>query len=258
MIKQLFFLSVLDIATTQAQTLVVKPFLQDAEPQSIRITWETSSDTESKAYWGTVANALNDSTIGTAMTGQGSSQIHHVQLTGLQPETRYFYRVKTGSLSSSIEQLVTPPLKNAEKGFKLVAMSDMQQDSGNPTVFSEICNGGIIPYITSHYSNDLPKELAFVMIPGDLVDNGLIYSQWANTFFTPSENVFKNVPVYPVLGNHEVNTPTYFKYFSLPENGTSGFLEHWWYKDYSNLRIIGLNSNTGYTTQTQLDWLQSV
>lgn len=134
----------------------------------------------------------------------------------------------------------------------------MQQDGSNPTVFDQICNDGIIPYISANYSNDIPKELAFVMIPGDLVDNGLVYSQWANTFFKPSENLFNQVPVYPVLGNHEINTPTYFNYFHLPENGTPGYLEHWWFKDYANMRIIGLDSNTGYTIQSQLDWLQNV
>ena len=240
-----------------AQTWVVKPFLQDAEPNSIRISWETSLGAESTVNWGTTI-ALGNTATGTAMTGQVLSQIHHTQIAGLQPNTRYYYQVKTDALTSAVYDFVTPPLKNSEKSFKLVAMSDMQQDSGNPTVFDKICNDGIIPYISNTYSGDMANELAFVMIPGDLVDNGLIYSQWANTFFQPSENLFRNVPVYPVLGNHEVNTPTYFKYFVLPENGTAGYLEHWWYKDYSNVRIIGLDSNTGFTLQAQLDWLQTV
>lgn len=245
------------VFAVQSQNLVVKPFLQDAEPTSMRITWETSTGTESTVNWGTT-NALGNTVSGTNITGQGSSQIHHVQITGLQPDTRYYYQVQTGTALSTINEFLTPPLKSAERSFKLVAMSDMQQDSGNPTVFDEICNDGIIPYISANYSADISSEVAFVMIPGDLVDNGLNYNEWANTFFQPSENLFKNVPVYPVLGNHEINTPTYFKYFTLPTNGTSGFLEHWWYKDYANVRIIGLDSNTGYTLQSQLDWLQAV
>lgn len=241
----------------QAQSLVVKPFMQDVEPTSARISWETSTGTESTVNWG-LTNALGNTASGSVITGSGTSQIHHVQVTGLQPNTRYYYECKTDGITSMISDFITAPLPASEQSFKLVAMSDMQQDSGNPTVFSEICNDGIIPYISANYSSDIAKELAFVMIPGDLVDNGLDYAQWANTFFNPSENLFKNVPVYPVLGNHEVNTPTYFKYFVLPDNGTTGFLEHWWYKDYANMRIIGLDSNPGFTLQAQLDWLQSV
>lgn len=253
----LFSLFLFASLSLSAQTWVVKPFLQDAEPNSIRVTWETASGTETTVNWGTTV-ALGNTTSGTSAIGQLTSQLHHAQITGLQPNTRYYYQVKTGALTSTVVDFITPPLKNSEKSFKLVAMSDMQQDSGNPTVFDKICNDGIIPYISSTYSNDIAAELGFVMIPGDLVDNGLSYNQWANTFFQPSENLFRSVPVYPVLGNHEVNTPTYFNYFVLPSNGTTGFLEHWWYKDYSNVRIIGLDSNTGYTTQTQLDWLQTV
>ena len=66
------------------------------------------------------------------------------------------------------------------------------------------------------------------------------------------------MPVYPVPGNHEQNSQFFFKYFSLPENGDPAFAEHWWYKDYSNVRLIGLESNSGYRVQQQLVWLQSV
>jgi hypothetical protein len=52
-----------------------------------------------------------------------------------------------------------------------------------------------------------------------------------------------------------VNSAFYFKYFSLPQNGTPAYHEHWWFKDYGNTRIIGLNSNEGYRSNRQLEWL---
>jgi len=91
-----------------------------------------------------------------------------------------------------------------------------------------------------------------------LVDNGLNYDSWRSEFFEPAEALFSQIPVYPVLGNHEVNTPYYFDFFHLPENGSVGFEEHWWYKDYSNVRIIGLDSNSPFDTAGQLAWLQGV
>lgn len=78
-----------------AQTWVVKPFIQDASPQSIYVSWETSSDTQSDVNWGTTP-ALGNSSTGTAVSGSGGSQVHHTQITGLQPDTRYYYQVKTG------------------------------------------------------------------------------------------------------------------------------------------------------------------
>ena len=55
-----------------------------------------------------------------------------------------------------------------------------------------------------------------------------------------------------------MNADLYFQYMNLPENGTKGYEEHWWYKDNSNVRIIGLNSNGPYQIQEQLDWLDSI
>lgn len=236
-----------------AQTLLVQPFLQDAEPTSITIAWEASDATPGLVEWG-LTSTLGSSTASESQLGLADTRIHHAHITGLLPDTRYHYRVSVGTAQSGIFDFVTPPLKNSEKTFSLVAMSDMQRDGSNPNVYEEICNDGIIAYL----NGDLPSQLAFAMIPGDLVDNGNDYDSWKTTFFDPSQNLFRHVPVYPVLGNHENNTTTYFKYFHLPDNGTPEYEEHWWFKDYSNLRIIGLNSNGSYTNQAQLDWLETV
>lgn len=137
-------------------------------------------------------------------------------------------------------------------------MSDMQKDWSYYNKYEEVVHDGIITYFSDEYSDDLPAELAMVLIAGDLVDTGGNYSQWSDHFFAPSTPLFARVPLYPVLGNHEANTDYYFNYFHLPENGTPGYEEHWWYNDYSNLRIIGLDSNYGYQIDAQLNWLEDV
>lgn len=249
----LFLFLLVCIGKTTAQTLLVQPFLQDAEPTSIVIAWEASDATAGMVEWG-LTTALGSATISESEVGLANSRIHHAHIMGLLPDTRYYYQVSVGTAQSNIFDFITPPLKNSEKSFALVAMSDMQRDGSNPNVYEEICNDGIIAYL----NGDLPEKLAFAMLPGDLVDNGNNYGSWKTTFFDPSQNLFRHVPVYPAIGNHEANSPTYFKYFELPDNGTPGYEEHWWYKDYSNLRIIGLNSNGGYTIAAQLDWLETV
>ncbi|MGB1318499.1 MAG: metallophosphoesterase, partial [Flavobacteriales bacterium] len=204
--------------------------------------------------------ALGTSVSGSAATGFGVSRIHDVHLTGLQPATKYFYRATTDDLVSDIYHFKTPPLKDSEASFKIVAMSDMQQNLAHPSVFSDIVNDNLIPYINQEFGSDLAEELAYFIVPGDLVDLGPIYQSWSSTFFDPAENLLSYVPLYPIPGNHEANTSTFFKYFNLPMNGTmtDDYPEHWWYKDYSNVRLIGLESNSGYRVQVQLDWLQTV
>jgi hypothetical protein len=152
----------------------------------------------------------------------------------------------------------TAPLAEDERSFQIAAMSDMQRDDSHPDKFAEILSEGLIPHVKDRYSSDLSEALAMVFITGDLVDNGWIYTEWLDDFFTPASELMSRVPVYPVPGNHEGNTPLFFRYFHLPENATPGYEEHWWSTDYSNVRIIGLDSNTSYRTDTQLEWLESL
>ena len=236
---------------------VVEPYLQSATQSSIYILWETDSNSDSRVEWGTTTS-LGEVINGTAITSYGSYKIHTVQLTGLYTSTRYYYRVATGSLTSDIYDFIMPPDPISESSFKIVAMSDMQKDYSNPNKFEEIVHDGIITYLGDNYFGDIPFDLQMILVPGDLVDNGWNYSEWANTFFTPAHPLFAHVPVYPVLGNHESDTDYYFNYFHLPETGTIGYEEHWWYTDYSNLRVVGLDSNPGYQLDIQLSWLDEV
>ena len=212
-------------------SLLVHPYLQDATPNSIKVLWQTSSGEESIVEWGTTQK-LGKKTKGIAYDINFThSRIHEVQIENLKRFTTYFYRVRTGNVISDIFQFKTPPFSSDNRSFNMLAMSDMQKDHQNPDKFSEIVNEGIIPYLKTEYGEALPENLALVMVPGDLVENGTKYDQWKDDFFDPAQNLFAEVPVYPVLGNHEKNSAYYFKYFSLPKNGTPAYAEHWWFKD---------------------------
>lgn len=230
----------------------VEPYLQDAEPTSIRVMWESSSGGEAILQWGV------DENLGNVLPSQGTPSnggaMHDVLIEGLTSGTPYYYQVTSGNVSTSALRFRTPTLHTAEASFSFVAMSDMQKSNANPGIFDEVIHQGVLDY----FGGEVSDEIALVLIPGDLVDNGNSYNEWSNDFFTPSHDLFGHVPVYPVLGNHEVNSSYYFQYFHLPENGTDGYDEHWWYKDYGNVRFLGLNSNAPYDGDDQLGWLQGV
>ncbi|MDB3904993.1 metallophosphoesterase [Crocinitomicaceae bacterium] len=260
--KSLFilFISFLFVCVSiMGQNINVGPYLQNAEPSSITIMWETSSGNESVVEWGT-SSSLGNSSSGIFIAGNGLSRIHTTMLSGLESNTKYYYKVITNNAQSDIFDFVTPPLPNSEAPVNLVSMSDMQQDWQHTNVFEDIINDELIPFVNNRFGNDLSTDIAYVFIPGDLVATGSNYSSWESTFFDPAQALFQHVPVYPVAGNHEQNSENYFKYFSLPTNGTNqnDYLEHWYYKDYSNVRLIGLETNSGYRIQEQLDWLQGI
>ena len=257
--KSIFFTFCLLLTFGQlsAQNIKVQPYLQAATPNSIRIMWETDAEEESIVEWG-LTDTLGNATSGISFINNGTAMIHDVQLTGLTRFTVYYYRVKTGAAVSTISQFKTPPFASDNEPFRIVAMSDMQKDGNNPNKFLEIVEDGILSHLEAEAGGELYDNLAMVLIPGDLVENGNNYSQWEEHFFTPAQSLFSQVPVYPVLGNHEVNTMYYFNYFHLPENGIEGLEERSWHHDYGNLRVIGLDSNGPYNTQEQLDWLDTV
>ena len=250
-------LLLLTAPTAWGQEWVTAPYLQSATPNSIWVSWETLGGVSSTVEWGTV-EPLVDSVEGGQFPGPDGHVHHEVQLRDLRPNTRYLYRVVTDALVSEVFHFRTPPLAEDEATFRLVAMSDMQIDRFRPDQFRRIVEDGVIPFVTAHYGPELTEALGLVLIPGDLVEDGDEYDQWATDFFAPTETLLAYVPGYPVAGNHERNSQSYFDYFRLPENGTPGFEEHWYFTDYGNLRVIGLDSNTAYRSPIQLDWLAEV
>jgi len=240
-------------APTSAQVRTIEPYLQSATPNDIWIMWETSSG-DGVVEWG-ASDSLGEAASAETASLFGGSRLHTAHLTGLAPATRYFYRTVTGDDVSEIFDFITPPTNDSEAPTRLVAISDMQRDGGNPDVFRALVNDGVIEHLADTVSEDLAAALSLVLVPGDLVDNGLAFDEWANEFFGPAANLFSSVPLYPVLGNHEANSFYYFDYFHLPENGDALYDEHWWASRYSNIVLLGLDSNGIFRLPAQLEWL---
>ncbi len=244
-------------ASGHAQAIRLGPYLQDATPTDIWVMWETTAPAVSLVEWGASPDALTHSVTGASIASQGSNRIHQTQITGLAPDTPYYYQVRTPTQTAGPFRFRTPPVQSAEEPFRFVAYSDTQ---GGPfsNKHTEVINDGVIDFIRDNFGPNIEDELAFSIEPGDLVDNGDVYDQWKAQFFDEEQNLIQHIPIYPVIGNHERNSHWFFDYFKLPENGTPGYLEHWWYKDHGNVRIIGCDSNGAYRIQQQLDWLDGV
>lgn len=253
----LFFIN----ASISAQTIKVLPYLQDVTPTSVYILWETTFDPGTEVHWG-LSESLGNITSGNSFTSSdGISKMHEVFISGLIADTKYYYKVKTGNTFSSVYRFKTNPAINSEKPFTFVAVSDTQFDGDNPNKFYEINHDGILKYFSKNYGPNIEDNLGLILTVGDLVNSGNTYSEWENYYFKPARDVLQYVGNYPILGNHESNSVNYFNYFHLPENGPTGYTEHTWYKDYSNVRFIGMDSNNevlNYTTQAQLDWLKNI
>jgi hypothetical protein len=242
---------------TSAQSIRLGPFLQDATPNSVWVGWESTGGTESTVRFGPAPGRLTGTATGSSISSVGDARIHHAQITGLQPDSVYYYQLQTGNATSEITRFRTPADRSAHRPFRFVAYSDTQ-GGPIPDMHTQVINQGVIAFVRDHFGPEISDELDFVILPGDLVSNGSNYAQWKTQFFDEEQNLIRHVPIYPVPGNHEEDSHWFFDYFKLPENGSPGYLEHWWYKDHGNVRVVGLDTNTAYRIQTQLDWLDTV
>ncbi|MCB9596319.1 MAG: fibronectin type III domain-containing protein, partial [Sandaracinaceae bacterium] len=160
-----------------AQELHVGPYVQDVTTSSAWILWETTGGEESVVEWG-ATDALGQSATGGSIPSEGTNRVHEVELTGLLPATRYHYRVRTGAAVSEPFHFTTAPARVDEVTFRLAAMSDMQIDRANPEVYGQVIREGILALLAAE-GHALPDDgLGFVLVPGDLVDDGDEYDQW--------------------------------------------------------------------------------
>lgn len=246
-----------------AQSTIVKPYLQNAFPDEMTIMWEVDNAGIGSIHYGDTPFDLSTEIVSTTEVSNGTSLIHTATLNGLSPSTKYYYKtVMEDGSESLVYHFITPPLSSAEQSVQLVAMSDMQRDGSHPNKFMEIVDNGILPIVNMLISDDI-SELDAVIVPGDLVPTGGNYNHWKDYFFAQGDTLFSLVPLYPVLGNHEYfgggSGSNFIKYFSLPSNGPVELADRTWYKDISNIRIIGLDSNANGTDQdSQLTWLQNL
>lgn len=232
--------------------ITIHPYVQDLRQRSVSLQWEGDSSEESLVRYG-ADESLGLELLGSSRASPGGDWLHEALIEDLLPGTRYFYQVSSGSDSSAVASFVTP----CDFPLRFVAISDSQFDLGNPTRLQEVVEEGIIPFAQERSGLPLDEALHFVLVAGDLVANGTIPDEWVRFFFQPTSPLFASIPVWPVYGNHEENAETFREYFILPENGLEGSLEHDWSRDLGNVRVIALDTDAGFTSYDQLDWLDA-
>jgi hypothetical protein len=190
---------------------------------------------------------------------------HTVRFEGLEPETKYLYRVGDGTTANWSEWYEFETAAATAKPFSFIYFGDAQND------------------IQEHWSrvmrqafSDAP-EAKLLLHAGDLIDNHNTDQQWGDWFkagsFIPAMRTNVATP-----GNHEYSGTNLSQYwrtqFAWPDNGptqgTAAVIEALkgtvYYLDYQGVRFISLNSNVSAVAsalrpeflEVQRAWLESV
>lgn len=181
----------------------------------------------------------------------GAAHYHSVAFSGLDPATRYAYRVGDGTHWSEWFQFRTAAVQ--PEPFSFIYFGDAQNDL--KSLWSRV--------IREAYS-DVPKA-RFIIHAGDLVNRANRDAEWGE-WFGAGGWVNGMVPSVPSPGNHEYDrvgqpgSPRELSHhwrpqFTLPEDGPPGLSETVYSIDYQGLRIISLNSNERQADQ--VSWLEA-
>ncbi|MCK9280661.1 MAG: metallophosphoesterase [Melioribacteraceae bacterium] len=196
------------------QAIVRGPYLQNVLSDSAVIRWDTNFDCESIVEFG--INEENPRQIKSETTYKK----HEVVIKKLEPATKYFYRIKSGNITSDWHSLKSAPVKNSPFNFILYGDNQM-----NPLRHKEIIN------------NYVKRDFDFIVSNGDVVQRGM-REDWDTEFFGPLKNVLSEKPFYSAIGNHELNSPYFYQNFSYPNSEH----ENYYSFKYSNCFFIFIDN----------------
>ncbi len=197
------------------------PYLNYVTGESINILWETDRPAKARIAFGKTDKLGEDKRIDLLRNKQ------EIQLDGLEPATRYFYRITSESesgetLDSGILTFFTAV--DPEASFSFAAFGDTE---ARPQINDKVAKAV------------WEKRPNFVILMGDLSDGGREKQrfEWTHEYFVGVTQLASRIPFFPVPGNGEGDLVWYNHYHYLPEP------EAYYTFTYGNADFFMLNSN---------------
>lgn len=233
-----------------AGTLTRGPYLQMAGSTQMTIRWRNSLQNLGRVNYGTAAGTLNQ-TVDEAVApaaAPASGFDHVVTLTGLSPDTTYFYSIGSGSdtLASGADYTFhTSPVPGTATDTRIWVVGDCGR--GNQFQWD---------VRDAYYSWTGARTPDLCLMLGDNAYESGTDAEYTTGFFDIYPTMFRKMPLWSTLGNHDANngstSPTanfpYFDIFTFPTNGEVGGVasgtERYYSFDYGNIHIINLDSQT--------------
>ncbi len=173
---------------TKNHTLI-GPYLQNMTSHSVTIAWAVKTD-----------STLIEGKDSLSKKQVDRYEYHSTLITGLQPDSTYTYDILQDGTGAGKGTFHTFP--DRAEPFHFCVLGDTRT---RHNIHQQIVN------------RIIREKPLFVVNTGDLVANGNNISLW-EIFFRINKDLIRNVPYYPVLGNHEKDSKNYYDFFDLPGN----------------------------------------
>lgn len=227
----LFYTSVLF-----AQTPDRYNFVQKQTDTSMLVAWRTSTSAVGTLEWG-----LDSANLDNVISNAVATNKHAYELTGLTPNTKYYYRTSTDAgYLSAVDHFFTAK-GNDDAHFTFLHYGDCGYDNSVQNSIAALMHD---------------EKADFGIVAGD-VDQA-IGNNYDVLYFNVYKDILKNYCHFTAIGNHDTyydNAATYLDAFYLPTNNPQQ-TERYYSFNWGNAKFICLDSNIPYTNGTdQYNWL---
>ncbi|MEN8156281.1 MAG: fibronectin type III domain-containing protein [Bacteroidota bacterium] len=225
------------------------PYLQTPSPTGIFVSWHGAVSGASTVEYGTTSD-LGQSESGSIEDIEGRYW-HTVQLTGLSPDTEYFYKCVDDTTETEVFNFRTPAEGMPESGhLRYLLLGDTRKNGTMVTELAEVMK----TKAQELFGDDIHNHIDLVMHVGDILTNGNNIDEYVPEYFTPYSGLSANIPFMVSIGNHEYESPHYYKYMKY-ENLNS-ITEQYYAFNLSGIQFLMVNSNHSINSTTQKNWLE--
>ena|GEM_PF-911556 len=208
------------------------PYLHHVRQDGVTLSWETNRPSTGRIHLKRIKNGetqtIESSTLGLR---------HEVQIRELSVGEEYSYTVEALvptkqegepiQLQTETRRFHTTPDDNAD--FSFLFYGDSRSGFKIHKKIADLM-----------HADREEHQSRVVLHAGDIVSGGWRWDRWQTRFFGPAWPLLSEVPIYPVVGNHEENQKLYYDYFDLPHN------ESWYYFRYGIVDFYALNTNVDF------------
>jgi predicted phosphodiesterase len=216
--------------------------LYPGENTQMMVLWQLETTAPCTLEWGIDATY----TAGHEVTSEINSDHQHCHtITGLEPNTTYFYRVAAGETSYAGTFRAAP--LEGETSVSFLVHSDTQT---YPLLHDGVC-GAMLSIIRTD-----PTYQTFVLHAGDWVEDGDREADWDQQFFcracSSTRELQAAVPILGCMGNHDGSGELFSKYWPYPF-----VADHYWSFDYGPVHIAIVDQYADYRPgSAQYEWLK--
>ena len=248
----------LELTTAGAVTVTRGPYLQLGTPSSTVVRWRTSAPVVGRVRYGQAVGAHT-----WAADESAASTEHAVALTGLLPNTTYYYAVGTATTilagGDATHFFRTPPVAGTATPTRVWVLGD----SGTANANARAVRDAYYAFTGTRHTN------LWLMLGDNAYPNGTDAEYQAAVFDIFPTMLRKSV-LWSTLGNHDgytadsaSQTGPYYNIFTLPKSAEAGGLasgtEAYYSFDYANIHFICLESfeTNRSATGPMLTWLRN-